>query len=206
MTLVVQPADLADYLGIASPTSDQLAAFGRSLADAQADVTGYLGWPIPPATKTEHNLWPAADGWRLEIDPGHVVEVVSADAELDTDNVPTGYWTVTYRYGLDVTNDPGSELYPIWRFILRHAAASPEVARVWRAATGATSGVKSVSTDGQSITYDAVAVPGGGGGAAGSGALGAPPVLGSLSRWKKRSVYQRRVTVPTEIGYFGGWR
>jgi hypothetical protein len=193
--LAVTAADLADYLRITDPDAEQVAVLENALADAQSQVQGYLGWPIPPAQVTETGCWPWPGGWVLS--HGRIQGVVSTVAETYPDGTtPTGYFTVTYTYGLDVAADP--ELEPIWRFILRSAADSPLIQRLRQVAAGGAAGaVKSASTDGQSVTFESTSFSGGGG-APGSGAPGAAPTLGSLGRWRNRSpaVYQRRVDVP----------
>lgn len=181
-TLVVSPESVAVKVNIALPlTPERRDIIVESIRDAQADVTGYLGREIVPTAYVEHDRYAYPDGWNLTArgdDP--VIRVLSAVPQLDSAGVPTDYFTVTYLAGLDARTDP--TLRPIRRYVTAHALNSPEFTRMWRIATSTKGEVRSVSAEGQSISYAAATL--GGGGSAGSGAPGALPTLASLDRWR----------------------
>jgi hypothetical protein len=171
-----------------------------AILDAQADVVAYLGQPITPTTRTATGVYPYADGWHL---PEDDAVVVSVTAETDDENTPTGYYTLTYTTGLDAANDP--DLRPIRRYVLAHAMNSSAFTDLWRASTGAKGEVKSLSAEGQSVSFAAATL--GGGGDAGSGKPGSMPTLASLDLWRVagRRVYQAPSLV-TQFPYESmGW-
>lgn len=188
--LVVDVDVIASQLGLDMPVDDDTAeTLRQAILDAQADVEGYLGRPIVPTVRSATGLWPWPDGWELPDDD--VLSVISATPEVTVDTgQPTGTYTVTYYSGLDVRNDP--TLRPIVRYVVAAAKNSPAVVDVWREYVQPRGVMTSVSTDGQSATFAAASL--GGGGAAGSRAPGALPDLDSLARWRRLSVYQRPTT------------
>lgn len=188
--LVVPIEDLAGRIGVTADAANS-ALLTDAILDAQSDVEAYLGRAISPVTLIQAGCYPYADGWRLDSGDEDVLTVLAADAEVDVDTgAPTGLFTVTFTVGLDVVNDP--TLRPIRRYVLAHAMNSPEVLRYWKSATKARGDVKTVSAEGQSITWSDATL--GGGGDAGSGKPGALPTLASLDRWRLagRRVYQGR--------------
>jgi hypothetical protein len=189
--LVVHPEIVGRRAGFTLPlTEDDRFAIEQAILDAQGTVQGYLRRPIQPTEVTVTGLYPDPWGYGRWDLPDPDARDIVAEPELSS-GLATGLYTVTYTTGLDVATDPALE--PIRRFIVAAALNAPEVLRRWQLVTAGSRTVKSVSVDGQAITYgDATQ---GGGGAAGSGAPGALPKLGSLSQWRRRSVYQRR-------GYF----
>lgn len=199
--MVISPEALAGYLGIPLPlTVDQRFALTDALLDAQADVEGYLGRRIVPELVVERKCWPYPGGWTLEEQP--VVELVSEVEEFDGVGVQTGFWTVTYRAGLDTRND--TELRPIRRLLMAQAANQPGATALWRTVgSGATAGVgkrvKSVSAEGQSVSYEFLDPSGGPtGGQANAATVGGPVKWASIDRWRLsgRRVYQRPVPAP----------
>lgn len=194
--LVVTPEALAAAAGVATLTTVQRAAVVEAIRDAQDDVVAYLGVPITPTVRVAHGCYPYVNGWSLP-DGDLLIDVVSVTPETypeDSTQV-TGLFTVTYRTGLDAANDP--ELRPIVRYVRAHALNSPEFTRLWKTATGAQGEIRNVSAEGQSISFTAATL-GGGGGKAGSGEPGALPSLASLDRWR---VADRRVhQAPTRFG------
>lgn len=195
-SLVVPVERVARRLKLTPPLEpDMQALIEDAIRDAQADVEGYLGRPIVPVTVVERGLWPWSSGWSLAEDD--VITVVSAVPEAYGDGQLTGTFTVTYTAGLDARTDP--RLEPIRRFVIAHAVNSPALVEVWehqQRDAGVRGQVKSVSTEGQSISYAALSQ--GGGGAAGSGAPGALPSLVSLNPWRRAAVFQRRTAVAYE--------
>jgi hypothetical protein len=147
-------------------------------------------------------MYPFAGGWSFPDEDETILNVVSVVPEMHdgTPPVPTGLFTVTYRVGLDAANDPA--LRPIRRYVLAHAMNSPEVVRVWKIATGTKGEVRTLSAEGQSVSFTAPTL-GGGGGKAGSGEPGSLPTLASLDRWRLagRRVYQ----APTRYGLREPW-
>ena len=201
--LIIQADTVARLAGLPRPLdTDGQWLVEQAILDAQSDVTAYLGRPITPLIATENNLWPQSATLSLT-DPRQwllcnrpVIEVLTTDEETD-DPFPFGTYTVTYTYGLNAVIDPQME--PIRRWIRAAAVASPEVASVWMSVDPSGGGgrvINSLSAEGQSVSYGAVTVPGAGagGGAAGSGAPGAVPLLSTLDRWRVagRRVFQRR--------------
>jgi hypothetical protein len=201
--LVVTPEQVAAKAGISTMTPAQREIIADAIRDAQADIVGYLGREISPQTRTATAMYPFAGGWSFPDEDETIQSVVSVTPETyagTSPPVPTGLFTVTYRVGLDAANDPA--LRPIRRYVLTHAMNSPEVTRVWKIATGTQGEVRTLSAEGQSVTFTAPTL-GGGGGKAGSGEPGALPTLASLDRWRLagRRVYQ----APTRYGLREPW-
>lgn len=181
-TLVVSPETIANKASMSLPLSaEQRDTITEAILDAQADVEGYLGRPIVPITYVETGRYPAPDGWDLvEHGDDPVLLVLAAIPETDPEtSQPTGYYTITYTAGLDAKHD--EVLRPIRRYVAAHALNSPEVTRLWTS-TGGRGEVRSISAEGQSISFGPASL--GGGGSAGSGAPGALPTLASLDRWR----------------------
>jgi hypothetical protein len=200
-TLVVSPEALAARIRMPLPLDeDTREVIEDSIRDAQADVEAYLGQPVVPTEFVQQHCWPYPGGWMLTVhDDAFFIGVVSVAAEYDTDGVTaTGYFTVTYTAGLDAKNDPS--LRPIRRFIMAAAANSEDVTLLWRTATGSKGAIKSVSAEGQSVSFDP-AYPLGAPPPSGRGSGAKPvearqpgelPTFGWLDRWRVagRRVYQ----------------
>lgn len=188
--LLVSPESIAVKAGMTLPlTEAQREIFTDAILDAQSDVRAYLGVAILPTTFTESGRHDDGTGkWNLDEDNIPLIEVLDVTPET-TGGLLTGKFTITYRAGLDAKNDP--ELYAIVRYVKAAALNSPEVTRLWKIATKTKGDVKSVTTEGQSISYDKATL--GGGGVAGSGAPGSLPTLASLDKWRVagRQAYQR---------------
>jgi hypothetical protein len=189
-TLLVSPESIAVLAGVGLPlNSAQREIITGAITDAQSDVRTYLGRVIVPTLYTETGRHDNGHGqWNLDPDNVPLLEVLAVTPET-SDGTATGRFTITYRAGLDAKNDP--DLSPIVRYVKAAALNSPEIILMWKAATRARGDVKSVTTDGQSISYDTPSL--GGGGAAGSGSPGALPNLASLDYWRVagRRVFQR---------------
>lgn len=192
--LIVAPEDVAADLLIANPDAAMLATITAAIVDAQADVIGYLGRAIFPETKVEHNCWPYPLGWHLAEDPREIVSTVAETAPIT--GALTGYYTVTYVWGIDAGLD--DDCAPIRRWVKAAAANAPAVLRAWQA-TGAKGTVKSVSTEGQSISYNDLTA--GGGGAAGVDSPGALPPKSTLDQWRRAG--RRAHTPPTPLPAHG---
>ncbi len=195
-SLIISPEVIAARAGIPLPlTDDQRETLTEAILDAQSDVSAYLGVPLTPEVFVQRDLWPDRDQWTLtahgDLD---IVGVLSADPQMFA-GAPTGYFTVTYAAGLDARND--SLLRPIRRYVRAHAMNSPEVVRAWKVAVNPSGEIRSLSAEGQSVSFTAPTL-GGGTGKAGSGEPGTLPTLGSLDQWR---VAGRRVHQgPTHYG------
>lgn len=173
---------LARRLDIPAPSERILRKLDDLIEDAVADVEGYLGRPITPVQISESGLWPTLSGWDLKERPRRIVATTPEMVE----GQPSGRFTVIYETGLDWRTD--QDLSAIRRYVMAAAENHPTAIRLWQAETGARGPIKSVSTEGQSVTYGDVSR--GGGGAAGSGNPGSLPTLASLERWRMRTVHQ----------------
>lgn len=202
--LVVSPETVAVKARIPLPlTDEQRDTLTEAILDAQADVEAYLGQSPVPVLHTQTDAYAYPDGWDLTVHgDAQVLRVVSAVPVLDVAGDPTDYFTVTYYAGIDARTDP--ELRAIRRFVVAHAMNSPEVTDLWKVATSTKGEIRSVSAEGQSVSWSPATL--GGGGAAGSGAPGALPTLASLDRWRLagRRVYQGR-TRAGSWPYSLGW-
>lgn len=179
--LVVDVEVVARRAGYTLPlTDDARQALRDAIEDAQADVQGYLGRGLLPVEYSESS-WRygplgAVTSYRLAHGP-----VVALLEETPVDG--GDYYVVRYLAGLDARTAP-----PIVRYVLAHAAA---LARQHPNAKGygAVRRIRSLSVDGQSVSYDAE------GGAAGSGSIGSLPNLSALDAYRLRAgvkVFQRR--------------
>lgn len=186
---VVSPEYVAARFGLGE-TAATLRMIRYALLDAQADVVAYLRRPITPQTYTVSGVAAYGPTWRFDpVDvPVHTIDTVTA--ETDAEGNPTGFYTLVYTAGLDAANDPA--LAPIRRYVVAHAANSPQFVSEWsRTESGKAGTIKSASTEGQSVTYDKATL--GGGGEAGSGKPGALPSISSLDQWGAGpAVFQRR--------------
>jgi hypothetical protein len=198
--LVISVDDVARRLGLTRPVSADTAwLIEQAILDAQADVSAYLGRPIIPTEFTESGLWPNADGtWLVCNLP--LIAVISVVADVDPVSfAAVGTYTVTYTAGLDVAADPA--LAPIRRYLMAAVLNSADVIRLWRAAAPAAGRVaKSLTAEGQSISYENVTPAGGDPAKPGADTPGALPSLKSIDRWRvaNRRLYQRP-TPPTAL-------
>ncbi|MFI6634281.1 hypothetical protein ACIBI7_35830 [Nonomuraea fuscirosea] len=197
--LAVTPEKVALRAGLKLPlTEEQRETVAEAISDAFGDVAAYLGKPPLPVTLVQRGArGDGRGGWRLAFDP--VIEVLSAVAETGPDGELTGLYTITYRAGLNPAENPvyGKALT---RYVRAAAAAAPEVRRVVQRDAPDTRLIKAASVEGQSVTYEDA-----GGGAAGSGAAGAPPSLDSLKRWKRRGVNQEPGITPHPLEITWRW-
>src|SRR5690606_8618469 len=144
---------------ITDPSEAVLETLADAIRDAMVDVEAYLGRPITPRTVTETRLWPNLfGGWTLRHDD--ILEVISAEPETTAEGQATGYYTVTYTYGMAAVSDPG--LGAIRRYVTAAAMNSPAVTALWRTVTGAVGDIRSVSAEGQSVSYGPATLGGGG--------------------------------------------
>lgn len=198
--LVVSPETLAKKAKIPLPLStDDREQIIECIRDAQADVTGWLGREIMPAAYSESGRYDVGGHWNLQTDE-QIIDITQVTAELSSGQ-PTGLFTITYIAGINAKDDP--LLRPIVRYVTAHAMNSPEFLLMWKTATKAKGDIKSVTTEGQSITWDKPTL--GGGGVAGSGAPGALPTLKSIDRWRiaGRRVFQRAIRERAPWPYSG---
>ena len=197
MTLVEVEA-VAARLGLDATalTPAQLDQIEAAIEDSEARVEMYLARPLIARTEVVTGLYPSY-GYDLSdyrawpqvaerFDDRYDVVAVAPAADGDD-----GRFDVTFSVGIDVAGDP--EFEPILRFIRQDATAGlradptlPGVARL----------VKTVSADGQSVTYDAPT---------GADAAGAAMTLAVLNRWRRRAAYQRRSVPLTPWPYYSGY-
>jgi hypothetical protein len=182
-TLAVSPERLAVKVGIPLQlTSEQREIAVDAIRDAQADVTAYLGRQILPTVGVDTERWPWPRGWNLTgLGDEPLIRVLGSVPETDENGDLSGYFTVTYLYGLDVVNDP--TLRPILRFITAHAMNSTAFTDLWKRVTRTKGEIRSLSAEGQSVSWTPATL-GGGGGKAGDGSPGSLPTLASLDRWR----------------------
>jgi hypothetical protein len=152
--LLVTVEDVCDLAGLNSADPDAADKVEKAIRRVTADVVAYLGQPVQPTQYTEHHRPPAWDResltWGYDLTYAPLVEVVSAVAEVDQDQDETGLFTVTYIAGIDAAETPYAA---IRQYILRASAyADPVVVRLTLAAS-LPRDVKSVSADGQSVTF-----------------------------------------------------
>lgn len=196
--LVVSPETLAKKARIPLPLSEEdRELIIECIRDAQADVIAHLGRPIMPTMYSESGRYDVGGRWNLTPLDDPILEIVSA-----TQDASGGTYTIGYLAGLNAKDDPA--LQPIRRYVTAHAMNSPEFTLMWKTVTKPKGDVKSVTTEGQSISWDKATL--GGGGNAGSGAPGALPTLKSLDRWRVagRRAFQRK-TVPLEPWPYSGY-
>jgi hypothetical protein len=205
--LVVQPEELAERIEIPVPlTAEHRRVLTDALLDAQTDVEGYLGRPVVPSLYTEADRWSYDDvNFNLTmLGDEPLVRIVDVTAQV-YDGVLSGYYTVQYLAGIDARTDP--VLRPIRRYILLHALNSPEVGRLWKQVTKAKGEVRSVSAEGQSVSFAAATLSGTAatGTKPGDGTPGTLPTLESLDRWRVagRRVHQAP-TMASDWPYSGG--
>jgi hypothetical protein len=187
--LIVSPEAIASAIKVPLPLTDEHRETIRdAILDAQSDVAAYLGRSsLMPVTKTVTGLWAAGEEWEIDDDEG-VLRVLSAVADVDVDSQPIGTFTITYLAGFNARDD--AALRPIRRYVIAHVKNSPEVTGLWKDVVKPKGDIKSLSAEGQAVGFTTPTL--GGGGAAGSGAPGALPTLGSLDYWRLagRRVYQ----------------
>lgn len=194
--------DLARRLGVDTADTALMTAITDALADAEDDVTGYLGRPVRPVTKTATGCWPVPGGWDIPGERGRVREILTVTAETWTDPntgevIALGTFTLTYTVGMDYLTDP--ETSPIRRYV--RAAAMNDPALLQRLASAGRRGPVtnvSVSTEGQSKTVTYAPLGNGGGGQPGADSPGALPSKKSLDRWR---LVGRRIRQAPDLGY-----
>lgn len=183
--LIVSPETLARKAKIPLPLSEEdREQIIECIRDAQADVVGYLNRAIVPSPYTETGRYDVGGQWNLTPLDDPIIEITSVIAET-SGGQPTGLFTIAYTAGLDAKNDPA--LSPIRRYVTAAAMNSPEFTLLWKTATKAKGDIKSVTTEGQSISYDKPTLGGGG-----KGQAGEIPSLDSVGFWRRLSVYQRK--------------
>ncbi|MGL5816655.1 MAG: hypothetical protein ACRCYR_03760 [Phycicoccus sp.] len=170
--MVVSVEDVVDMLGIADPSAAQEARIEEELLAAHADIEDYLNRPLIPVVVTRAGMWkdPRYDemdwrAWPWAVDD-YDDDVVVLDATVSSD----GSWTVELRIGFDGPGTPGVARY-VKSHVREALTADPEFTAVGRK-------VRSVSAEGQSISYDT-----------GSGAHGAAGSTGSLESLRRHRRY-----------------
>jgi len=204
-TLVMSPEALAVEAGMALPLSAaQRQTITGALRDAHADVYAYLGREILPTVKVETGRWPYETGWDLEgtgDDP--LIRVLSVEAELSPypPHEATGMFTVTYLAGIDCRLP---EYSPILRYLIAHALNGETFRKMWATSTKAKGEVKSVSAEGQSVTFERPTLGRTDAGKPGDLLPGSLPAASSMDRWRVRGrrAYQAESRV-TDWPFYG---
>lgn len=189
--MAVSPETVAVEAGMTLPlTASQRQVITNAIRDAQTDVSAYLGnRPLFPVERVETGLFPWDEGWQFDSGDEEVLKVLEVTAEA-VNGTLTGYYTVRYLMGLDTLNDPA--LRPIVRYVVAHAMNSPSFLRMWRTATNDQGTVRSVSAEGQSISFTPSTFGGAENTKSGDKTPGALPDLSSLDFWRHagRRVHQ----------------
>ena len=186
MSMIVTPEKVAARAGFTGSITDLYEELVDFILDAQADVEAHLRrsivrservvngeTPYDTTNLSDVAVWPAAAVLSMEDD----VEVKSWALQ------PDGTYTVTFYVGLD-----GAEVRPILRYVTEHAAAMFKAKAMPQDRT-----VRSVSAEGQSISWEGTPTSG----------PGAPPTLDSLNHWRRYSSAfhpSRRATQPVWPG------
>lgn len=183
--LIVSPETVAREAEIPLPLSseDRERVVGY-IRGAQSDVVSYLGRAIMPTSYTETHRYDLGGQWNLTPLDDPIIDVTDVVAET-SNGQPTGFFTITYTAGLNAKDDPALE--PIRQYVIAAAMNRPGFVRMWKRLTRPVRDIKSVTTEGQSISYDAASLGGGG-----KGQPGELPTLDSLFGWKRLGVFQRR--------------
>ncbi|MGW0485753.1 hypothetical protein [Nonomuraea sp. NPDC003214] len=197
----VTAEQVAIRAGLSLPVDEgMLPVLAEAIASGYRTAAGYLMRPAKPTEFTQRGVAAGPYGWLLDQDP--VLEIVSAVPEV-VDGYPTGRWTVVYRAGLDPDGDP-SYGAALTEYVIAHAAESGPVQRLAQAAGARLH--KSVSVEGQAVTYESSRASAGSGAGSGSGVAGAPPTLDSLSPWRVVAVAQRPGIGPHPAQTGAAWR
>lgn len=172
---LASPNVVGRRLGVTVPTPAQLERITDAIIDAQDAVEGYLNRSLFPTTVVQVDQSPRA---------GHPLTSYAAwDYEQYDDDVavasatetgPDAY-TVTLTIGLD-----GPNTRPIVRYVVWHAAES---LRLDPSSGMGKLAVKSVSAEGQSVSYEAAQ--------ARDGNAGAAPKLDDLRAFRRYSAFKR---------------
>ncbi|XTZ13925.1 hypothetical protein ACQSSU_20725 [Micromonospora echinospora] len=166
--LVVSIEHVARLAGL-DPTDEAVQyAVEAAIRSATEHAQTYLGRLVAPTQLTQRGVRPLAAGWPLEHTP---TRIVSVTAETDADGAESGFFTVVYETGLDA-REP--QYGAIREWVTAAAQVHPAVRRLM-AAGGRE--VRSVSADGQAVSYEPIP------GAAGAPTAGVPP-LSSMDRWR----------------------
>ncbi len=184
--LVVSPESVAVRLGVALPlTAEARETISAEIRSAMADVENYLNRPLIPTEVLIPDARPSWDvdlwdwdrawwpynsaGWRDEVS---IVGWTGPDAD--------GQYKLRVAVGMD-----GSRVEAITRFVRLHATESVRSNTAYGLGSRE---VRSLSAEGQSISY-VDAPSGGGSGGSGAAAAGSMPTFDSLRRYKKPSIY-----------------
>ncbi|WP_435585918.1 hypothetical protein [Micromonospora aurantiaca (nom. illeg.)] len=169
-----EPEEVVRRAGLDLADEQVAQAVQDAIRDATSDAESYLGYPLIPLTATDSGLWPPPyDGeWELRQEP--VNTIVQVTAELDAQLQPTGLYTVEYLYGRDARE---AEYAPIRRWITAAAAYAHPMVRRLADQAAVRRRVKSVSAEGQSVTYDD-------GPSTADAPTGGVPPQSSMDRWR----------------------
>lgn len=185
--LLVTPDDVMSRVGVDPEDTDLLLRAKRAILDAQADVEGYIRRGLFPVERTLPSVYPVTSiNWGLgDVRAWPDVLFMVQDVFTVVSSTPNGdgSFQLVVNVGLDGLNES-----PIVRFVTRHAAETLRNDPVLF--NTVQKRVKSVSAEGQSLTYEL--------GSMAEGDVGAPPKLSSLARYRIPSVYTSP-TPPTRL-------
>jgi len=166
---LIVPVDQVARLAGLDPTEEQVQfAVEAAIRAATAAAEGYLRRMVVPVQLTQRGVRPLDSGWPLEHPPARIVSVTP---ETDPTGWETGFFTVVYETGLD-----GRE--PQYAAIREWVTAAAQVHPAVRRLSGSAGReVRSVSAEGQSVSYEPIP------GASAAPTAGVPP-LTSLDFWR----------------------
>lgn len=165
--LAITPEDFARAIRL-TLTEENRPVVLEALYDAQADVEAHCGQPIPARTVVETTVPDGRGGWVLASDPLRVTL---------TEDLGDGTWRVTYLVG----RDDDRAVRAARRYVKAAALAALRDGGV------AARGIRSVSVEGQAISYDL----------SGSGdpdLAGGPVSIKTLDRFRRVGVFSRSRT------------
>ena len=174
--LVVNPAVIGRRLGLpGAPTTEQVERITDAIIDAQDAVITEVNRPLFADIVTRTGLYPnnghsddllTWKAWRVNFDD----DVTVRSATQDTD----GSYTVEFLVGLDGPNERA-----IVRYVTAHAS---EQIRLDPSSGMGKLAVRSVSAEGQSVSYETTS--------SGKEAAGALPTLASLRAFKRYGAFR----------------
>lgn len=186
-TLLVSADDVGVLLGLDYPLPGDLRPrIEMEIRKSQGKVQGFLNRPLVAYKDTITNLipdrsWPLTDKRAWAQVANYYNDKYAVDSYVANAQNGDGY-DVTFTVGLDVANDPDCE--PIIQWILQDSKDGLARDSLFRAISRR---VESVSSDGQSVTYEHHR------GYPSPTASGSAPDLKSLKKFKRYSISQKRM-------------
>ncbi|MEU3455585.1 hypothetical protein ABZ671_18590 [Micromonospora sp. NPDC006766] len=185
---LIVPVDRVARLAGLDPADEQVQfAVEAAIRAATVAAEGHLRRFVSPLQLTQRGVRALPAGWPLQHTP---TRIVSVTAETGGAGEETGYYTVVYETGLDARE-------PQYGAIREWVAAAAQVHPAVRRLVGSSGReVRSVSAEGQSVSYEPIP------GAAAAPTAGVPP-MSSMDMWRSADglAWQRpdsEVSVPGE--------